>query len=793
MDSESLWLQNSINLADPFDTHSDRSVAESDKSSSSLSTKDLDLVGKAPEPLVASRAAPIRSTTQFRSSVRMSSLCNPMLFPSSGEIDEMKSKIVQLQREKLKWEDTSRDLERSKAELAQTKEDYKVLEEYSKKIKTTADESTIRADRDAKARQEAEAKLVETVLNATRDVQQLKQQMDEAEKNFSHSMFELKEEHNTQLAKYSEENAIVVSELKDANESLQQELTTKDQQWQLSAKQIRDLEVQVDETEEKRSKLQQQLKETQQTMEELLKQERSDSEMKLREMQSKMEALKDQKEVEIAELRQEHAKQTKALTAKLEELEKKFEKTRDDFFSARSQIQDKADQLQRLHTEKELELKKLSDSHRSTVLEQKIQFEEELQASRSQFRAVTEELGEAKKLKTKLEGELGIARSQLGEKDRELTSLRRDLSNTQERLDSAIAEVHNVNSQLEQTDDLINRLANDRDTTQRGMEEDLAEAREKTKRTEDEVLQLQKELSAQRREFMKADVEYRRVNEELATKLSMLQQRSGSEHSERMMQLLKEKKLAEESVAQMTSTIAELQKKLHRANEDSLQEMTRREAAEKLLQDHMASRRSKAMRNVSLSPMPATVLTEVPNNRRLSSEPPLKRARSESMRTFAITGFKTDETQQIRDQILTMPSTNVVGASNLPTPMEVTHLISREVLTVKLLTAAARGCWILPPQYVTDSCAAGYWLDEQKYGFQHKMLPFQNKKVAFTNLFKHEKQHFSAAKSICEAGGAMIVDELSQCDFLIESQEENNQGTTLTWDSLVHLAYPKSS
>ena len=63
-------------------------------------------------------------------------------------------------------------------------------------------------------------------------------------------------------------------------------------------------------------------------------------------------------------------------------------------------------------------------------------------------------------------------------------------------------------------------------------------------------------------------------------------------------------------------------------------------------------------------------------------------------RVFTITGF---DSKELFGTIGVMPSAVVVDCKpNLPIPANITHLVTTGQLTVKLLTALVRGCWVVP-------------------------------------------------------------------------------------------------
>jgi hypothetical protein len=178
-------------------------------------------------------------------------------------------------------------------------------------------------------------------------------------------------------------------------------------------------------------------------------------------------------------------------------------------------------------------------------------------------------------------------------------------------------------------------------------------------------------------------------------------------------------------------------------------------------------------------------------------------ARTAATKIFAATGFDAGNT--VLDEIHQLPDAEIAKAvANAAIPDNVTHLITTGQLTVKLLTALVKGCWVLPEEYVRTSVAKGKWEMEQAYGFRHRNPVLKGKTFIFTENFK-KTRHYATARLVATEGGADVIPEVSPAqvrDFrdpvvLCTPQEYNamqallcSEAETMTWDSMVKTIYP---
>ena len=169
-------------------------------------------------------------------------------------------------------------------------------------------------------------------------------------------------------------------------------------------------------------------------------------------------------------------------------------------------------------------------------------------------------------------------------------------------------------------------------------------------------------------------------------------------------------------------------------------------------------------------------------------------------RVFAVSGVDGGTLKGLSARIESLANSTVAsGRSNAPVADGVTHLVSGGQLTVKLLSALAKGCWLVPFKYVDDSVDAGRWLNENDYGFQHSAPPLRGKRIAVTPDFR-ESRHFATAALVSKDADALFLDEpihpseakAANIDMLLCTPVEVSQAGAcgLTWDGMVRLIFP---
>lgn len=88
-------------------------------------------------------------------------------------------------------------------------------------------------------------------------------------------------------------------------------------------------------------------------------------------------------------------------------------------------------------------------------------------------------------------------------------------------------------------------------------------------------------------------------------------------------------------------------------------------------------------------------------------------------RNFIFTGLKAAEVKELEDHIAALggDSSVVSCGFDCPPPPIVTHVVLRGTpCSVKALCCLVSGRWLVSPDYIVRSAAAGFWLDEEKEG-----------------------------------------------------------------------------
>lgn len=166
---------------------------------------------------------------------------------------------------------------------------------------------------------------------------------------------------------------------------------------------------------------------------------------------------------------------------------------------------------------------------------------------------------------------------------------------------------------------------------------------------------------------------------------------------------------------------------------------------------------------------------------------------------FAITGIPASV--QLAEDLSSFPHSEVCSApSDAPIPAEVTHIISNGNITVKVLTALVRGCWVLPPTYVAKCSSNGGLVSEEQYGFRHADLPLAGKVIGITAGFR-QGQFGKHLQDIAQEGGATIkfinmttddAAEISQYSIVacLKAEQQSFPKNGKTWESIVLAILP---
>lgn len=758
-DNDSLWLQKSINLSDPLDVS-----VESTRSShkGGINPSELEAIALRP----AARLSDGLRQARAGSSARLSSIANAMGGFNPFEVDELKGKVAQLNREKLRWEDSARDLERSKTELQQARDDYKALEEYTQTIKLSADEAGLRAERDAKLRQDAESKLLEAMRGASKEQLILKSQIDDIKKTHSHKLFEMKEsleqEKDVERTRAAQERDEIIREYEAKVVVLERrvdELMAKVNAAEISVASTKDaLQSRERELQNQISQLQQDLSASRAaaTTNTKLMQDRMDN--ITRDHQESVERLKATSAEQLFLARDEAKSVQDGLQQRITSIEEKNEGLKEEIFRTKSDLQSSQAAIKQQRASHEAALSHAAELHAKEINHARSDIAA-LEASLNGLqKALTESQSDQRATYARLATEQATSRD-LAEK---LAAQNAETNFVEEKLRSAIGDIESRDAELDEIAEVMQRMNNERDSTVKGYSEDLVEARARCDKLESDLSAARLSLSNERKAHLSTDGSYRRTIAELREQLAQASSTNVSVHTEDL----------------------ETQQQLRLAFEELSQRLRAVEADKEALQEELSrAPRVEAKRHRGLSEVAPNVA---------AAPQPLKKHRPEPVaRVFAVSGFEGQELKTLKQAIEELPHASLVECrSNAPLPSTVTHLVASGQLTVKLLSAAVKGCWIVSKSYVESSANAGEWSDESLTGFRHAVLPLSGKSIYFTPSFKSSK-HFSTAKLLVDQGGAVPSYTDDGADFVLSVASEMSKfASARSWESFVNEIYP---
>ncbi|EPY16366.1 hypothetical protein STCU_11353 [Strigomonas culicis] len=340
---------------------------------------------------------------------------------------------------------------------------------------------------------------------------------------------------------------------------------------------------------------------------------------------------------------------------------------------------------------------------------------------------------------------------------------------------------------LEEASETVRRLRQENDEVQDTANNDLETYTRKIRTLEGNVQKLHEDLSASKRKFLTEEEQFRSSKQRLQEQLDATQA-----------ELAKTKKAL---VAQETgsNTVDELRRKYQKEKDHAEKlelELSAVMGRLTAVESQLSEERQRFIAQVSRSPAHVRALSRTKSDRVRSisssrnaatGEVSQKRSRTETARVVGTSCLSSDVVQVLEK----LPG--VVYAecpSNMPVPSNLTHLVTNGALTVKLLSALVRGCWVLPESFVKDSAAQNAWLSESDYGFQHEEPPLLKKKVYMTSDFQSHKNHTTTALLLRE-GGAVVVNDAQAADMVLCTSEElGKYPNGITWLTFTELINP---
>ncbi|KAL6056061.1 hypothetical protein QOT17_016377 [Balamuthia mandrillaris] len=164
----------------------------------------------------------------------------------------------------------------------------------------------------------------------------------------------------------------------------------------------------------------------------------------------------------------------------------------------------------------------------------------------------------------------------------------------------------------------------------------------------------------------------------------------------------------------------------------------------------------------------------------------------------ALTGF-TDASQraQLAADIVKLRGVVIEDPEFDP---QTTHVVAATgcARSLKTMGATLKGKWIVSPQWITASNAAGEFVDESHYGSRYTgPSPFKNKcfYIAYSFSQSSSPSRIRVASLLIDYGGGTLLNNLKkQIDFTLvggegeeDQQDEVPSGVALTWSQFVHM------
>ncbi|ORC92777.1 uncharacterized protein TM35_000021030 [Trypanosoma theileri] len=718
-------------------------------------------------------------------------------FASLQEIDELRSRVSNLNRERLKWSNSQRDLEIARFELTQSREELQTMREYVKAIKSELDEANAKADREAKGRHRLETQMSELIAQRKNESDFLKQQLDN-----------IKEEHNKRLAEMSERSEF---ENNSRAEMMREQIIR-------VTEELEAMEANNINTEQERVRLQtenegfrdviktlkEKLEDSQRSLEGYISRcselENMHTEFVEKIEKTHTEALNTQLQQSEERLRQITTSKDEIVKDLKEELHLLKDKNRtisDELSSLRHRYNVAEEEIKQLSHDHEKEIKRLRDEHHLAICQQQLQTEALVREAKGGRLSMEEEKSSLRRQLERSSKELSTVSAVLVQREKQIIQLEKDLSTSKEavmkgeqELISVTKDAETLREALNHAEERVQRLMAQQDNSDADYTKDFRILKDQLASTQEELVRVKSELSAAVQDKIKQETDNRNIITELRNNLE-----DAEREKETLKQISRCKKEAEEMAEEYKNKYASMCKRAENLDIE-LNAATNRCA---LLERRLDEELRRSLRNVSLSPTPQR---QNCNEKRLRSASsvnvplsitttcPLKKSRSVEPRVFTISGF---EGSELLTEIKQLPNATVAECrSNAPVPSNLTHLITNGQLTIKLLTALVRGCWILPEKYVRDSVQAHSWVEENVYGFRHEELPLLNQRVGFTEGFISSR-HYNTANLIVSEGGAKVENDLQIADIVLCTHSEygNMEGIrTMTWDKVVELIYP---
>ncbi|KPI88872.1 hypothetical protein ABL78_1989 [Leptomonas seymouri] len=820
-EADSMWLQKSITIPDPLpeEEEVDRAAEATSTPSDAKDNSQAPKEGTAMPPpsqstekktaemdltkMVLDTGSFLRTNSVQRPSMRYPSRASVSnsAFISAHEYDELRARYSQAKRELLKLSDIQKDLDFARFELTRTQEEMNLLRESNQHLKRELEDCVQRMEKEQKARMSLETKMTVEGTNRSEEVTFLKRNIEE-----------LREENAKRL---DDMTAQQESEFQARMQSMRDELTT-------ASEEVDRLLAEV--TQAHKSKEAADAKLTAALAElDRARAEASDGKNRIEVLQKECQMLEQQHREFVARQEESSAQELEAqkafnedrvqqitcskdaaiaeLQGEVQQWKNKHKATAEELAAARHSLSEMQDDLKQLAAERTKELRRLAEEHRLALCEKQLQMETAVREAKGSKTFVEEEAHSLRRQLSQVSNELSTVAGVLALREKQLGQMEEQLTQTKDRC----VAVEQQNAQLASEAQLnadaaaeagerVDRLLQQKDDLEEEFSRDLREAKDRIRTLEMSLMQSKSELSALRKEQIKSSDDGLSTTRDLRAQIEALtEQRTALvvEAAERRQfeEAARDyRKRFETEKSKASALEVELTAVVNRCSalEAKLEEQSRRVISQAVTRSPMQALHANSVTSLSRTGKYRSASSA--HSARSASDNSLKRARTEDARVFAISGFDGNEVLLALKQL---PNVAIAECkSNMPVPSNLTHLISNGQLTIKLLTALVRGCWVLPESYVVDSLKEGRWLREEDYGFQHEEPPLLKKKVALTEAFTACK-HYNTASLLLKEGGAVIVGSPEEADILLcTNAEARSVKAGWNWEKMVDMINP---
>lgn len=826
-ETDSLWLQKSIIVPDPLpeeEVTADGTPGEKGSTPPAPAEQtDAPKDGGAMQPpmqssekragaaggemdltkMVLDTGSFLRTASAQRPSVRYQSRASVSnsAFISAHEYDDLRARYSQAKRELLKLSDIHRDLDLARFELTQAQEETGVLRDSNAALKRELEECAQRADKELRARLALETRMATEGTSRGEEVALLKQQIVELREENARRLDDMTGQHESEfqarmqsmreeLAAATEEVDRLLAEVtqaQKARESAEARLSAAAAELEKARGEVSDGKTRVEALQRECRSLERQ------HCDFVAQQEAARA--------SDMEAQKALNEDRVQQLARSKDAAIAELQAEAQEWKNKHKATAEELAAARHAMSALQDDVKQLTADRAKELRRITEEHRLALCERQLQMEAAVREAKGSKTSVEEEAHSLRRQLAQVSAELSTVAGVLAQREKQLAQAEEELTHTKDRCLAAEQENTQLASDAQlnadaaaEAEERVERLIRQKDDLEEEFSKDLRDAKDRIRTLETSLMQCRSELSGLRKEQIRSSDDGLATTRDLRTQVETLTEQRAAlaaeaaerRHFEEAASEYRRRLDAEKAKA--AAMEIDLAAAVNRCTtlEAKLEEQARRAVAQAVGRSPMQTIHANSAATASRLAKYRSASSA--HSARSASDNSLKRARTEDARVFAISGFDGNDLLTAVNQL---PNVAIAECkSNMPVPSNLTHLISNGQLTIKLLTALVRGCWVLPESYVLDSLKEQRWLREEDYGFQHEEPPLLKKRVALTDAFTACK-HFNTASLLLKEGGAIVVSDAEDADILLcTNAEARSLENGWNWEKMVDMINP---